>query len=529
MRGFVLIPVLLCTAAAQPNPGSASIEGRVANSATGSAIRKVSVTLVAPNGDLVADTDGNGRFQFTGLPPGTYKLTASHHGFFDHSSRPISLKQDDHATGTVIDLVPQGTISGRVLDEDGDPVPDAKIFAFKERYRDGRAEWIALSNGLEALFGTIRTNENGEYRVSGLRPGKYVVRAENTRPTPNSQYGAAAKEVYLPTYYPDAATQQAALPIDVGTGAPVSGIDVHLSKRPVLEVARFRVKGKVTGMADPDASVWLILSPADGSPGGVSSPVPGPDHEFDFQLPAGEYNALASEINGPEAYARRSLTLAGDMTGVDLGLVLSPPRTAQVSIIEQDNVAVKLEGVKVVLNPLSPGNTNKIDGETDAGGKVAFTQMRVQPSRYAVSVPPETLPEGCYLETVKFAGQELPADGFDSMTAGPIEIVLSHKAATVTGTVLDDQEKPFAGATLTLIASNGQSLPRKATAGDDGSFKLTGLRPGTYRLFAWEEVDDDVWQDPDFLKKHEVDALPVTVGPSETQTVQPHVIVTRYR
>ncbi len=293
------------------------------------------------------------------------------------------------------------------------------------------------------------------------------------------------------------------------------------------ELSQFHVRGKVTGVADSSANVWVILSPADGSPGGVSSSVPGPNNEFDFQLLAGEYNTLASTVGGPEAYARRSLMFPGYKNELYHDIFHAPPRTAQYTVIEGDGAPVILAGVKVVLDPLSPGNINTISGEADADGQVDFTETKVRPSRYGVSVPTETLPEGCYLETVKFAGQQLSADGFDSMTAGQIEIVLSHKAATITGTVLDDQEKDFAGATVTLSPSDGKSLTRKVTADDHGDFKFTGLRPGSYRLFAWEEVDEDVWQDPEFLKKHESGALSVSVGPGQSETVQPRLIVAR--
>lgn len=56
------------------------------------------------------------------------------------------------------------------------------------------------------------------------------------------------------------------------------------------------------------------------------------------------------------------------------------------------------------------------------------------------------------------------------------------------------------------------------------SFQVTDgwLRPGKYKLFAWEEVDDDVW--PDFLKQYESRAAEITVGQSETQNVQLRLI-----
>ena len=50
------------------------------------------------------------------------------------------------------------------------------------------------------------------------------------------------------------------------------------------------------------------------------------------------------------------------------------------------------------------------------------------------------------------------------------------------------------------------------------------MRPGKYKLFAWEEVDEDLWQDPEFRKNYESRVTEITVGPSETQNTQLRVI-----
>jgi hypothetical protein len=62
-----------------------------------------------------------------------------------------------------------GIISGRVLDEDGEPLPWAQVSALREVYFRGKRK---LS--LEAL---VPTNDLGEYRLFGLKPGRYFVGA----------------------------------------------------------------------------------------------------------------------------------------------------------------------------------------------------------------------------------------------------------------------------------------------------------------------------------------------------------------
>src|SRR5438445_2442975 len=186
MRYFLLAGfVFACTLAAQSNPGAPSIEGHVLNSLTGTPLRKATVVLTAPTAPifLVADTDGEGKFEFIGLPLGTYRLSASRTGFLDRPTRrPIRLGPNDRVTDAEIRLPPQSVIAGRVLDENGDPVDRARVGVFKQIYHNGRRQWDRLNTGME-------TNDMGEYRISNLTPGRYLLQAYNTRPQMDNRYG----------------------------------------------------------------------------------------------------------------------------------------------------------------------------------------------------------------------------------------------------------------------------------------------------------------------------------------------------
>jgi len=222
-----LLPGLLCvfTLVAQPKPGNGTIDGHVYNSLTGEPLRKAMVTLTGRDGvGLTDDSNAEGKFHFAGLPPGTYRISASHAGFLGHSARyAITLGANDNVAGVEVRLAPQGVISGRVLDEDGDPSPGASVSILKQIYRDGRKQWNPSTGAV--------SNDAGEYRSPPLVPGRYLVRATSQRSGVNNSYGNPPKMFYVTVYYPNAATQQAALPVDVGSGADVRGIDVHLFKR----------------------------------------------------------------------------------------------------------------------------------------------------------------------------------------------------------------------------------------------------------------------------------------------------------
>ena len=120
--------------------------------------------------------------------------------------------------------------------------------------------------------------------------------------------------------------------------------------------------------------------------------------------------------------------------------------------------------------------------------------------------------------------QEVSADDFEIQTSAQLSIVLSNAAGKITGSVLDGDGKPVPDSKVTLIPTDGKLRPRKLSLGDDGSFQFTSLRPGKYKLFAWEQLDDDLWEEPEFRKPYESRAMEITVGPSETQNAQLHVI-----
>ncbi len=511
LAGFVSA----CTLAAQPKPGTGSIDGHVFDSVTGAPVRKASVSLVASQLQvrLTADTDAQGRFEFTALPPGTYKLTAKHAGFLDHAARrPIVLGEDGHVTDAEIRLPPQGVISGHVLDEDGDPVDAARVTVFRQAYHDGRKQWDQFNSN-------VLTSDAGEYRFSNLSPGRYLVQAFAQIPVVNNQYGNQPKMDYVPAYYPNAPSEQTASPVEVGAGAEVRGIDIHLFK--VARRPPYNVSGRVIG-ARAGEQISISLNAADGFNGG-NAVASAPDYEFEISAPPGQYAILAHVYSGgPEAYATGSVNVAGNVTDVLLSMTPAPDVPGRISVAESGS-QVNVKDVKVTLRR-NPEWAFTSEAQSDATGKIVFPEPMPPPGHFAINVNPRSLPEGCFVQKVMLAGREVSVDDFEILTSAPLEIVLSNTAGTIAGLVADEDGKPFPYSTVTLIPPEGMSRPVKQSVDEDGKFQFTNLRPGKYKLFAWEEVDDGLWPDPEFRKKYESRATEITVGPSETQNAQLRVI-----
>lgn len=498
---------------AQPDTNVGSITGHVFNSLTRAPVRKATVRLTAPRDpiSLSADTDVEGRFEFTALPAGTYRLFASRDGFDPGlSGTVVSLGRDSHITDATIRLKPLSVVTGHVVDEDGEPVDHAQVMLLKVIYWDGTKRWVNR--------GASTTSDAGEYKISNLRPGRYILQAINPRPPADNRYASPPVMFYPPSYYPNAPSQQQATPVDVGLGAEVRGIDIHLSK--MARPPAFHIRGKATGLPrDSRIEVSVRLRSADGAPLSTDALAHAPDYRFDLTTPAGQYTITAADrsSNDPTVYGTALLTVTGDVTDLVLAMAPTPEISGRILLTESGN-QVSLQSLQVqLLDTFSHGH----EAQCDAAGRFVF-RAPFMPDDYRLRIL--SVPDGFFVRDVRLGGQAVSPDHFEISISGQLEIVLSSMAGSIIGSVHNADDRPFPNSSVTLIALDGKSLPSRTGVDNEGNFRFTGLRPGKYSLMAWEEVDDDLWQDPEFRKKYGDLAAEVTVGSRETQTAKLRVI-----
>ena len=115
---------------------SGALQGTVVNRASHVPVKKAHVLLTrapTPPSTMVmqraATTDANGNFLVDGLPPGMYRVQvfAADYPSARMGSGPASKSVQVMSGGTPakvdFELAPGAAISGRIVDEDGDPVP----------------------------------------------------------------------------------------------------------------------------------------------------------------------------------------------------------------------------------------------------------------------------------------------------------------------------------------------------------------------------------------------------------------------
>jgi hypothetical protein len=165
----------------------------------------------------------------------------------------------------------------------------------------------------------------------------------------------------------------------------------------------------------------------------------------------------------------------------------------------------------------------RVEGKVAADGKFVLSGVFADATRLTVS----GLPDGFYVKSIQMGDQEVLESGLDLANGpgGAIRITLSGKAATVSGSISDADEKPVGGATVVLIPkpekrrSSSQFL-KTARADQQGRFTIKGVDPGDYKAYAWEDVENMAWLDPEFLKPVESKGVALTVDPSGQHQLQ---------
>jgi len=254
---ILLLPLALVAQTAGDD--AASITGVVTNAASGEPLRRALIYLRRVDqspGTMniqvskTTYTDTAGRFAMEGITPGKYRLSAERSGFLTatygqrnpaSSGTLMTIEAGQKISNASMQMTPHGVITGRVVDEDGEPVVSANVQVLRQQYVQGKKQLAPAGSGV--------TNDLGEYRAFGLRPGRYYVSAtyRGNVALPDGE------DEYVTTFFPRTPDPSAAVPVDVTPGAQLRNIDVSMRKARAVTI-----RGKVTSELPP-------ISAGDGS------------------------------------------------------------------------------------------------------------------------------------------------------------------------------------------------------------------------------------------------------------------------
>jgi len=506
-----------------PATGEYRIAGTVVRAAGGTPLSRARV-YIADDKDqgkqrtLVTGDDG--RFSFTQIPAGKYSLAAAKRGF-------VTAAYDQHeqfataiVTGAGLDtenltlrLQPAAMLTGKVLDEAGEPVRGANVTLYREDHRSGVSQVLRSANE--------ETDDQGAYEFAFLAPGTYFVSASARPwyavhpPTPGPQEAGrtlvdpALDVAYQTTYYEDSADPDEALPIPIKGGDRLE-VTLHLTPVPAL-----RLQVHVDGNGEHGFTMPNFQQPSlDGTDyvptNGAQMISPG---QWEISgVPAGKYIVRMPSQDGNTAGSEMEMSFTSDGEELDVSKAETDAAVkAQVKMAGDGPLPANLS-VELLNSKQRPAFGNVIN----AKGEVEIPS--VTPGRYSFyAIGPN---KAYSVIAVSDHGHTLANHAIDVAAGSTSEVTLTiaEGNATVEGFARKNG-KPAAGAMVVLVPQNPESnreLFRRDQSDQDGSFAVRGVAPGSYTVVAIEDGWDLDWSTPAVIAYYLRHGMPVTISAGQT-------------
>ncbi|HEX2442429.1 MAG TPA: carboxypeptidase-like regulatory domain-containing protein [Vicinamibacterales bacterium] len=534
--------------------GSAEIRGRVVAAETSNPLRRVQVRLMASELRMprLATTDAEGRYVFRELPAGRYTVNASKPGYVSlqygqrrpfEQGRPIELVDKQVVDKVDFTLPRGGVLTGRIVDEFGDPVSDVSVNAMQLRYMAGRRR--PVNAGRQSL-----TDDLGQFRIWGLAPGEYIVSAtlRSFNIVEAQMLSGATNEAtgYAPTYYPGTGNVAEAHRVSVTLGG-----EAGVAEFALLPVRTVKITGTVVdaeGAPYREGFVSLMQNqPVGGGEGmmffggmGGGGRI-GPNGSFTLSnVTPGEYALQArarrskpGEAPGPEfampgqgEMAMMTVNVTGeDLVGIVLVATKGARMTGRVTFEGAAPAASSIENLRISAQA-SSGEPMMMMGAMPArvglDGKFELTGLHGRRLLRTMGA------SGWYLKSVRVDGRDMidtPIEFKGSEEITNVEIVLTSTTVQIAGTVTGSEGKPAKDYSVVVFPEDkalwtpDSRYFSQARPDQDGRFKVVGLPGETYLMAALEYVDSHEWRDPEFLEGLRAAATRVSAADGETKDV----------
>jgi hypothetical protein len=491
-----------------------------------------------------ATTDEGGRFALKGVGPGRYRLSVSRNGFVNQEygqktpndpGSILTLAPGQQVKDLLFRLIPWSVIAGRIRNEDGEPLPWVQVTALREAYTDGKRK---LSPTAQET-----TNDLGEYRLFGLRPGRYFVSATYSRRNQGLERSGDAEDAeipaaeensaqkYVPTYHPGTPDPAKAATISVKPGDEIPAVDIQLQR-----VAAYKVHGRIYNMiphrTGRDVSIMMLprSNQATGSIFNFETAVLDKDGSFVLKdiLP-GSYTLSAFWFDEGKSYVAKQNIDVGNADVEGVTLTIAPGMTINGRVTWDGKPS--LEGDELSVSPYSREQIMDFGSPTRVAPNGAFTLKDISESTYQLYI--NGMSKDCYIKAIRYGMVDALYDGFTVQRGADasLEVTLSSRGARVQGAVTDADGLPLAGVWVVLVpeeAHRGQMQMYKDTTTDQyGRFELRGISPGGFKLFSWDQVENGAWQDPEFLKPFEEKGEKISVQEGDSKPVNLTAIKTK--
>jgi hypothetical protein len=527
-------------------PAPATIEGIVTKDPGSEPVKKAIIELIAEDqqqgGNYTAVTGTDGSFRIDDIQPGRYHLFAERTGFVESTSRGgrsrgriLTLTPGQELKDIQIRFAAAAIVSGRITDEDGDPLENAEVTVLRRTFSPGHSRLQQVASE--------RTNDLGEYRIPGLAAGRYylsvnpppdfksLLESENSAGSGKSSSTSNTERPstsYQTAYYPGTPDRSQAELIQLHPGDEFPA-NFSLTASPTLTI-----RGSVTNLP-PNSSAMIMLQSSDFNVIFNGAEVHRDGSFVVRDVSPGAYTIVASVENAPvPMIARQSLQV--NSNNID-GVRLVPQTGATIRGRLHWEGKANSGPISLTLHP-SDGADALIDFSTGNGFSPAaqvaidggFQWMNVPTGNYSLQLGNERNDASDWFLKSATAGGRAADLSAISVNGGimDLDVIASANGGVIEGVVTDSQGQPVADAVVVAAPEVRSHADRflKTASDQRGRFSLHGIAPGEYSLFAWDNVEGDAYYNPDFLKEYEQQALPIRIAEGDRKSVQLQVVVT---
>jgi hypothetical protein len=537
MHQSTLVLVLFGAAMAQTpqltsSQPTASVSGTVRDAGTGAPLPDISVFYRS----VEVTTDDQGRYTLRNLPIGQVRLTAMGksraRGIGSLVTKLVTLTAGQELAG--IDLLIRGyaEISGKILDQNKEPVPGLSVRLIAREYSLGTLRYV--------FAGGAETDDLGEYVMQAVEPGRaYLIEAQKgyykLGPISESPVNPKLrKPAVVPTYYPGTAALEGAQALVLNPGEKREGIDIR-----VLRTPSFCVEGVLQSSSGPGALGFGIAEsqPTNGASGNGSmffaSPgtTTGPEgkiricdlHPGDYtitvhsqltnEMPTffgtAEVNIIDQDVSKVFVTAHPRITVPGEI--VWEGTPPDPPVTSQLNITPRPMTRAPFGGEFRAARASIPGQ---------------FSLDNVFMDEYSLQI--NGVPPGAYIKEATYGGHSVLHDTFRPGSAvgeAGLRIVLARDGGSVNTKVADKDNQPIADAQVVVmpanVASEGMLAATMLSGQTDqnGAWSSAMVQPGKYYVIATRLPVDKTPESIGKLWRSRNNAQEVEIGPGATVQV----------
>lgn len=544
--------------------GTAIIRGRVVSADNGMPVRRAQVRAQA--GELRANrlvsTDAQGRFEFKDLPAGRWNLTASKAGYMTlrygqkrsfEAGSPIEISDGQLMERADFALPKGAAITGRIFDEYGDPVANARVQVLRYQTVQGQRR-------LNPAGGGDQTDDTGSYRIYGLAPGDYYIsatlRAGNGPFLDDNNNDTTS---YASTYYPGTGSVSEAQRITLGVGQEQPNVNFGLQAVRTVKITGTALNSMGTALTNG----MVTLMPADNvAPAGpvlfgfggngrvradgsfsIANVAPGNYTLMAVAGPGGGRGGggFAIRVGGPGGPGVDDIELVSmplsvgneDVTG--LTLVTTKGASLSGNVVAAEGSAAKLttNQIQVMAQPANgqflPGPLGNRPARVEPDGTFVLTGLTGQKFIRVNGLPQEWTLKSVMLNGTDVTDAALEFRG--STDNSGLQIIVTDKVSDVNGKVTTARGDVTRDYTVVVFPDDPAKwvfpsrFVKTARADQQGQFRIRALPANDrYLAVAVDYLEDGEGSDPQFLEQIKDRATRFSLGEGESKGVDLKIV-----